>query len=133
MIREVKRIHRPEDGPAPLAAGEPARPRAGCVEERRSDYFFQNFPPYCACSPSSSSMRNSWLYLATRSLRAGAPVLIWPQLVATARSAIVVSSVSPERCDITDVYADRVARSTVSRVSVSDPIWLTLTRIELAI
>ena len=30
-------------------------------------------------------------------LRAGAPVLIWPQLVATARSAIVVSSVSPER------------------------------------
>jgi hypothetical protein len=29
--------------------------------------------------------------------RAGAPVLIWPQSVATARSAIVVSSVSPER------------------------------------
>ena len=34
-------------------------------------------------------MRSSWLYLATRSLRAGAPVLIWPQLVATARSAMV--------------------------------------------
>ena len=48
-------------------------------------------------------MRSSWLYLATRSLRAGAPVLIWPQLVATARSAMVVSSVSPERCDITAV------------------------------
>ena len=31
------------------------------------------------------------------SLRAGAPVLICPQSVATARSAIVVSSVSPER------------------------------------
>ena len=31
----------------------------------------------------------------------GAPALIWPTLVATARSAIVVSSVSPERCDIT--------------------------------
>ena len=60
-------------------------------------------------SPSSSSMRSSWLYFATRSLRAGAPVLIWPQLVATARSAIVVSSVSPLRCDITDVYAARVA------------------------
>ena len=28
-------------------------------------------------------MRSSWLYLATRSLRAGAPVLIWPQFVAT--------------------------------------------------
>src|SRR5436190_1776183 len=44
-------------------------------------------------------MRNSWLYLATRSDRAGAPVLIWPQLVATARSEMVVSSVSPDRCD----------------------------------
>jgi hypothetical protein len=48
-------------------------------------------------------MRSSWLYLATRSDLAGAPVLICPQLVATARSAIVTSSVSPERCDITDV------------------------------
>ena len=52
-------------------------------------------PAYSAASSSSSSMRSSWLYLATRSDRAGAPVLIWPQLVATARSAIVVSSVSP--------------------------------------
>ncbi len=42
-------------------------------------------------------MRSSWLYFATRSDRAGAPLLICPQLVATARSAIVVSSVSPER------------------------------------
>jgi hypothetical protein len=47
-------------------------------------------------------MRSSWLYLATRSERAGAPVLIWPQFVATARSAMVTSSVSPERWDITD-------------------------------
>ena len=36
-------------------------------------------------------------------LRAGAPALIIPQLVATARSAIVVSSVSPLRCDMTAV------------------------------
>ena len=42
-------------------------------------------------------MRSSWLYFATRSLRAGAPVLIRPASVATARSAMVVSSVSPER------------------------------------
>ena len=41
--------------------------------------------------------------MATRSERAGAPVLIWPQLVATARSAIVTSSVSPERWLIIDV------------------------------
>ena len=51
--------------------------------------------------PSSSSIRSSRLYLATRSEREGAPVLIWPAPVATARSAIVVSSVSPERCEIT--------------------------------
>ncbi len=37
----------------------------------------------------------------------GAPVLIWPQLVATARSAMVTSSVSPERCDITARVARR--------------------------
>src|SRR5215217_709622 len=50
-------------------------------------------PAYRAASSRSSSMRSSWLYLATRSVRAGAPDLICPQLVATARSAIVVSSV----------------------------------------
>ena len=42
-------------------------------------------------------MRSNWLYLATRSERAGAPVLICPALTATAISAINVSSVSPER------------------------------------
>ena len=52
---------------------------------------------YVARSPSCSSILMSWLYLASRSLRAGAPVLIWPQFVATAMSEIVASSVSPER------------------------------------
>ena len=33
-------------------------------------------PMNWALGPSSCSMRSSWLYLATRSLRAGAPVLI---------------------------------------------------------
>ena len=42
-------------------------------------------------------MRSSWLYLATRSLRQGAPVLIWPVFSPTARSARKTSSVSPER------------------------------------
>ena len=37
--------------------------------------------------------------MATRSERDGAPVLIWPVPMATTRSAMVVSSVSPERCD----------------------------------
>ena len=77
-------------------------------------------------------MRSSWLYFATRSDRAGAPVLIWPQFVATARSAIVVSSVSPERWLIMQRKPLRWARSTESRVSVSEPIWLTLTSSALA-
>ena len=45
-------------------------------------------------------MRSSWLYLATRSLRLADPVLICPADVPTARSAIVLSSVSPERCEM---------------------------------
>jgi hypothetical protein len=43
-----------------------------------------------------TSMRMSWLYLAVRSPRQGAPVLIWPVPRPTTRSAIVVSSVSPD-------------------------------------
>ena len=77
-------------------------------------------------------MRRSWLYLATRSDRAGAPVLIWPQLVATARSAIVVSSVSPDRWLITQLYWLRWASVTAFSVSVIVPIWLTLTSSEFA-
>jgi hypothetical protein len=42
-------------------------------------------------------MRKSWLYLATRSVREAEPVLIWPVPMATTRSAMKVSSVSPER------------------------------------
>lgn len=43
------------------------------------------------------SMRRRVLYFATRSLRAGAPVLIWPVPRATTRSAMKVFSVSPLR------------------------------------
>lgn len=46
------------------------------------------------------SMRSSVLYLATRSLLAGAPVLIWPTPRATERSAMMVFSVSPLRWEI---------------------------------
>ena len=48
-------------------------------------------------------MRSNWLYLAIRSVRESEPVLICPAFVATAMSAIVESSVSPERCDTTAV------------------------------
>lgn len=61
-------------------------------------------PGYTAEAPSSSSILKSWLYLATRSDLDGAPVLIWQVFKATARSAIVVSAVSPDLCDEIAVY-----------------------------
>ena len=42
-------------------------------------------------------MRSNWLYFAIRSDRLIEPVLICSALVPTAMSAIVASSVSPER------------------------------------
>lgn len=62
--------------------------------------FYINYIPYFADLSSSSSIRNNWLYFAIRSERDIEPVLICPAFVATARSAIVVSSVSPLRCEI---------------------------------
>ena len=77
-------------------------------------------------------MRSSWLYFATRSLRAGAPVLIWP---CRARRRGRRSSRPPSRPS--GGTSPRCSRSpargrTASIVSVSVPIWFTLTRIELA-
>src|SRR5207247_8753596 len=66
------------------------------------DDLYSDVPANSAASPSSSSIRRSWLYFAIRSLRDAEPVLICPALVATARSAMVESSVSPERCEITE-------------------------------
>lgn len=66
-------------------------------------HYFIFLYPYFATEPSSSSIRISWLYLAIRSVREREPVFICPELVATAISAIVVSSVSPERCEVTVV------------------------------
>ena len=77
-------------------------------------------------------MRSSWLYFATRSPRAGAPVFSWPALVATARSAMNVSSVSPERWLIMQANPARCAMLTASNVSLTVPIWLTLTSRALA-
>src|SRR5436190_12908434 len=60
-------------------------------------------PANLASLPSRSSIRSNWLYLAMRSVRLAEPVLIWPAPVATARSAMNGSSVSPERCDTIEV------------------------------
>src|SRR5262249_6888350 len=60
-------------------------------------YWWKAFrPANFAPSPSSSSIRRSWLYFAMRSVRLADPVLICPARVATARSAINASSVSPD-------------------------------------
>ena len=59
-------------------------------------------PGNSASAPSASSMRRSWLYLATRSERDGAPVLICPQPVATNCGQIKTGSLS--RSDRTAKY-----------------------------
>src|SRR2546429_4466638 len=93
---------------------------------------YSPLPGKNATSPSSSAMRSSWLYFATRSVRDALPVLICPTPVATARSAMKVSSVSPERCEITAPYPLERACAMHCSVSVSDPIWFSLIRIALA-
>lgn len=60
-------------------------------------------PPRYSNSPSSSSMESKRLYLAIRSLRAVEPVLISPVLRATAKSAMKLSSLSPDRWLMTQV------------------------------
>src|SRR6185503_433072 len=90
-------------------------------------------PAYFAAAPSSLSILRSWLYLAVRSARLAEPVLIWPAHVATARSAIVVSSVSPERWEITLAYPACRAISTAASVSETVPIWFSFTSSALPI
>src|SRR5262249_44662256 len=79
-------------------------------------------PPYLWLSPSSSAMRRSWLYFATRSERDAEPVLICPEPVATARSAMKATSLAPERCEMTAAQPARCAVATQSSVSVNVPI-----------
>jgi hypothetical protein len=57
-----------------------------------------------------------------RSLRDAEPVLIWPVARATAKSAMVESSVSPLRWLATLLYPWRCANWMASIVSVSVPI-----------
>lgn len=70
----------------------------------------------------SSSMYSNLLYLETLSVLQGAPVFIWPAFTPTAISAIVVSSVSPDLCDITVLYPFCFAFCIVYKVSVNVPI-----------
>lgn len=67
-------------------------------------------------------MHNNLLYFATLSVLHGAPVFICPAFTPTAISAIVVSSVSPDLCEIIVLYPFSFASSIVSNVSVNVPI-----------
>ena len=71
---------------------------------KRKDTPFLRYPfplfdqhPQTSLFPMEASIRRRRLYLATRSVRQGAPDLMRGAPVATAMSAMVVSSVSPER------------------------------------
>ena len=63
--------------------------------------FFSAHQPYIANPPSSASISRRRLYLAILSLRQAEPVLICPPPMATAKSAMKVSSVSPLRWEMT--------------------------------
>ena len=76
--------------------------------------------------PSFSSILKSWLYLATLSERAKEPVLIWFELVPTAKSEIKVSSLSPDLWDIIVLKPINWANLITSKVSETVPIWLSL-------
>ena len=90
--------------------------------------FFAKFKSDCC-----ASIHNNLLYFATLSDLQGAPVLIWPVPSPTQRSAIVLSSVSPDLCEIIDLYAAEVAHSIALIVSVKLPTWLNLINIAFAI
>ena len=79
-----------------------------------------------------SAILSNWLYLQVRSPRHSEPVFIWPASVATARSEMKASSVSPERWEITVLKLFALASLIVSKVSEREPIWFTLIRIAFA-
>ena len=89
---------RPRDE-ALLRAGDPLEPqrRTALLRPSSRRHFFTARPWKRPASASSSSIRRRRLYFASRSERDAEPVLMNMEFVATARSAIVVSSVSPER------------------------------------
>ena len=77
-------------------------------------------------------MRSNSLYFATRSVRLIEPVFICPVPKPTAKCAMVVSSVSPERCDMTARQPAICAMSTAAMVSVSVPIWFSFIKMAFA-
>lgn len=83
-------------------------------------------PTNTALSPSSSSILRIWFSLAKRSDLQGAPVLIWPHRSPTTISAMVTSSVSPDRCETITPHPPAKESFAAWIDSVRVPIWLTL-------
>lgn len=69
-------------------------------------------------------IRGTWLYLATRSPRHGAPAFICPVARPTAKSAIKESSVSPLLWEMTTPQLASFACFATSMASVTVPTWL---------
>lgn len=65
--------------------------------QSRVEGFLKCLPAYIAFFPNSCSILRIWLYLAVRSDLQGAPVFIYPVAKPTTRSAMKLSSVSPDR------------------------------------
>ena len=72
------------------------------------------------------------MYFATLSDLAKDPVLIWDDIVATDKSAINVSSVSPDLCETIVLKLAFLASEITSKVSLKVPIWFGLIKILLA-
>ncbi len=85
----------------------------------------------CLTGLSQETHRRSWLYLARRSERQGAPVLICPVARPTTRSAMKVSSVSPLRWLTITPQPAACASLHASMASVTLPIWFTLSSRQL--
>jgi hypothetical protein len=86
---------------------------------------------YIALELNSSSICIKRLYLAILSDLDIEPVLICPVPIPTTKSAMNVSSVSPERCETTDTHPAFLASRIVSTVSDTVPIWFNLIKTAL--
>ena len=94
--------------------------------------FYKIFFPKYLSLPTVFSILNNLLYFATLSLLFGAPVFICPDDTPTAKSDMVVSSVSPDRWLIMQLKFDFFANLIALKVSHTVPTWLSLIRIEFA-
>ena len=78
-------------------------------------------------------MRSTSFHFAIRSERANEPTLSWPAPQPTARWAIDMSSVSPERAETIVPKPGRAPSSQAALASLTVPAWFTLTSTALTL